>query len=108
MQRVQNNTTLAIIKKLWCLPHVGAYLEEWVANNTAGTYGRPLHLGSLSDVPCEPSWVSEMAVEWRDYVLGLPVRINIGPERNNKNVCLAKPEDVMLPVGGGWCRPGAA
>ena len=87
------------VKKLWGLLHVGAYLEEWVANNTAGTYGWPLHLGSLSDVPCEPSWVSEMAVEWRDYVPGPPVRINIGPERNKKKARLARPEDVMLPAG---------
>ena len=70
-----------------------------MANNTAGTYGWPLHLGSLSDVPCEPSWASVMAVEWRDYVPGPPVRINIGPERNKKKARLARPEDVVLPAG---------
>ena len=91
-------TAVAVIKKPWCLLRAGAYLDEWVANNTAGTYGWPPHLGFLADAPCEPSWASEMAVEWRDYAPAPPVRINIGPERNQKKARLAVPEDVVLPA----------
>ena len=91
-------TAVAVIKKPWCLLRAGAYLDEWVANNTAGTYGWPPHLGFLADAPCEPSWASEMAVEWRDYAPAPPVRINIGPERNKKKARLARPEDVVLPA----------
>ena len=98
MQRVQN-TAAAVIKKPWCLLRAGAYLDEWVTNTTAGTYGWPPHLGFVADAPCEPSWASEMAVEWRGYVPGPPVRINIGPERNKKKARLARPEDVVLPAG---------
>ena len=91
-------TAVAVIKKPWCLLRAGAYLDEWVANNTAGTYGWPPHLGFLADAPCEPSWASEMAVEWRDYAPAPPVRINIGPERNQKKARVAVPEDVVLPA----------
>ena len=90
---------MAVIKKPWCLLRAGAYLDEWVANNTAGVYGWPPHLGFLADAPCEPpSWASEMAAEWRDYAPAPPVRINIGPERNQKKARLAVPEDVVLPA----------
>ncbi len=69
-----------------------------MTNNTHGTYGWPPHLGFLADAPCEPSWASEMAVEWQDYAPAPPVRINIGPERRHqKKARLAGPEDVVLP-----------
>ena len=87
------------MKKPWCLLRAGAYLEQWVANNAAGTYGWPPDLGFLVNMMGEPSWTSDMAVEWRDYAPQPPVRITIGPERNKKKARLARPEDVMLPAG---------
>ena len=85
------------MKKPWSFGRAGAYLEQWVANNAAGTYGWPPDLGFLVNMMGEPSWASDMAVEWRDYAPAPPVRITIGPERNKKKARLARPEDVVLP-----------
>ena len=32
---------VAVVQKPWCLLRAGAYLEKWVADNQAGTYGAP-------------------------------------------------------------------
>ena len=87
------------VKKLWGLLHVGAYLEEWVANNTAWPMGGHCTLAPFRMCLVSLRGCRRWLFEWRDYVLGPPVRINIGPERNKKKARLARPEDVMLPVG---------
>ena len=34
-------TAEAVVQKPWCLLRAGAYLDKWVADNQAGTYGGP-------------------------------------------------------------------
>ena len=102
-------TAVAVVQKPWCLVRVGAYLEKWVADNQAGTYGFPPTIGLLTDAVCsEPTWGHDMAVEWRDYAPVAPVRIEVGPARKRAYIepqpapALLEPaDDAEEPVDAG-------
>ena len=73
-------TAEAAVQRPWCLLRAGAYLEKWVADNEAGTYGAPPTIPLLTSmVSSEPVWAEDMAVEWQAYAPAPPVRIEVGP-----------------------------
>ena len=83
----------------------GAYLEKWVADNQAGTYGAPPTIPLLTDrASCAPVWGEDMAVEWQDYAPAPPVRIEVGPAKKRRveprTVCGDRPRDVIPQVPG--------
>ena len=39
--REYRKTAVAAVQRPWCLLRAGAYLDKWVADNQAGTYGAP-------------------------------------------------------------------
>ncbi len=95
-------TAAEVVKKPWCLFRAGDYLEKWVANNTAGTYGRPPDIPFLLAEDSEPVWSEEMAVEWRDYAPAPPVRIAVEPDRKKARhmepiIVVPAPVHVSLP-----------
>ena len=59
--------TEAAVKKPWCLHRAGAYLEKWVADNQAGTYGDPPSIPLLTDMAQCTVCGEDMTVEWRVY-----------------------------------------
>ena len=90
-----------MVQKPWCLLRAGAYLDKWVADNQAGTYGVPPTIPVLTDmVRCATVWGEDMAVEWRDYAPAPPVRIEVGPARKRNRVepravCGDRPRGVI-------------
>ena len=103
-ERVQK-TAAAVVQKPWCLLRAGAYLEKWVADNQAGTYGAPPTIPLLTDMfSCAPVWVEDMAVEGQDYAPAPPVRIEVGPAKKRRvepwTVCGDRPRDVIPQVPG--------
>ena len=45
-------TAKAVVQKPWSMLRAGAYLEKWVADNEAGTYGAPPNIPLLTDMVC--------------------------------------------------------
>ena len=94
-------TAEAAVQKPWCLLRAGAYLEKWVADNEAGTYGAPPTIPLLTSmVSSEPVWAEDMAVEWQEYAPAPPVRIEVGPPKKRHRVepqavCGDRPRDVI-------------
>ena len=89
----------------------GGLPGTWVADNVAGTYGWPPHIGFLVDAVCEPTWAEEMAVEWREYAPAPPVRIDIGPAKRPRVGRAPPVPDLPLPsdvVDDGLALPESA
>ena len=79
-ERVQK-TAKVVVQKPWSLLRAGHYLEKWVADNQAGTYGAPPTIPLLTTMRlCAPDWGEDMAVEWKDYAPA-SVRIQVGLAR---------------------------
>ena len=80
-------TAVAVVQKPWCLLRAGAYLEKWVADNQAGTYGAPPTIPLLTSmVGSKPVWAEGMDVEWQEYAPVPPVRIQVGPPKKRIRV----------------------
>ena len=83
-------TAKMVVQKPWSLLRAGRYLDKWVADNQAGTYGAPPTIPLLTTRPlCAPDWEEEMAVEWQNYAPAPPV----GSARQEK--CGDRPRDVI-------------
>ena len=99
------------MQKPWCLLRAGAYLEKWVADNEAGTYGAPPAIPLLTSmVGSEPVWAEDMAVEWQAYAPAPPVRIEVGPPKKRNRVepqavCGDRPPDVIPQPAGAPALP---
>ena len=89
-----------VVQKPWSLLRAGHYLEKWVADNQAGTFGAPPTIPLLTAMRlCAPDWGEDMAVEWKDYAPA-PVRIQVGLARKRLGVepgavCGHRPRDVI-------------
>ena len=45
-------TAKAVVQKPWSMLRAGAYLDKWVADNQAGTYGASPNIPLLTDMVC--------------------------------------------------------
>ena len=104
-------TAAAVVQKPWCLLRAGAYLEKWVADNQAGTYGAPPTIPLLTSmVGSEPVWGEDMAVEWQEYAPVPPAKIQVGPPKKRirieaQAVCGDRPRDVIPQPAGAPALP---